>query len=118
MICAVCRREARGFAFDPKLGRIKGKAASACSMRCLEIVFRGKGMIDPTPNEKAAMESGGQLGGEYLDSIGKTDLAALSANEWATFVEAVVTGYCDHLREMAARDQAKLYAMRNPALPA
>jgi hypothetical protein len=118
LICTVCRREARGFGFEPKLGRVSGRPAVTCSMRCLDTAFRGKGMIDPTPNEQAAMEAGGQLGGEYLDSIGKTDLAALSASEWATFVEAVVTGYCGHLREIAARDQAKLDAMRGEAMPA
>ena len=34
-------------------------------------------MIDPTPNEKAAFVHGGEMGGEYLDSIGKTDLESL-----------------------------------------
>jgi hypothetical protein len=65
-------------------------------------------MIDPTPNEKAAFIRGGQLGGEYLDSIGKTDLESLSPEEWLTFVEAIVTGYCDHLRAPAARDEEHL----------
>ena len=30
-------------------------------------------MIDPTPNEKAAMEHGGQMGGEYLESVRATE---------------------------------------------
>lgn len=118
MICAVCRREARGFGFDEALARVSGRPAVICSMHCLDIVFREKGMIDPTPNEQVAMEAGGQLAGEYLDSIGKTDLAALDAAEWATFVEAVVTGYCDHLRDLAARDRQRLDDMSEPVLPA
>lgn len=65
-------------------------------------------MIDPTPNERAAMVEGGQLGGEYLESLGKTDLVTLTEAEWAIFVEAVVTGYCDHLRALAARDAQRL----------
>ncbi|MEI7601188.1 MAG: DUF6511 domain-containing protein [Aestuariivirga sp.] len=68
-------------------------------------------MIDPTPNEKAAMTHGGQMGGEYLDSLGKTDLATLTVLEWDCFIEMVVTGYCDHLRELAARDRARLNTM-------
>ena len=68
-------------------------------------------MIDPTPNEKAAMDNGGRMGGEYLESIGKTDLSALDRAEWDCFVEAVVTGYCDHLRDLAARDRARLDSM-------
>ena len=45
----------------------------------------------------------GQYGGEYLDSIGKTDLATLSADEWMTFIESIITGYHD-----------KLYSNENP----
>ena len=73
-------------------------------------------MIDPTPNEKAAFVHGGELGGEYLDSIGKTDLESLDREEWLTFVEAVVTGYCDHLRALAARDAAFLGRL-DPGVP-
>ena len=73
-------------------------------------------MIDPTPNEQTAFVHGGDLGGEYLDSIGKTDMALLSREEWLTFVEAVVTGYCDHLRELAARDAEHLRKL-DPEIP-
>ena len=58
-------------------------------------------MIDPTPNEAEAMTVCGQMGGEYLESIGKSDLATLTETEWDRFLDAVVTGYCDHLRELA-----------------
>ena len=68
-------------------------------------------MIDPTPNESEAMTIGGQQGGEYLESIGKSDLATLSESEWDCFLDAVVTGYCDHLRELAGKDRSRLYAM-------
>ncbi len=68
-------------------------------------------MIDPTPNEQAAMKAGGQAGGQYLDSLAKTDLNGLSLQEWQTFIEVIVTGYCDHLRDLAAIDQAKLNAL-------
>ena len=65
-------------------------------------------MIDPTPNEKAAFVHGGAMGGEYLESIGKTDLESLERKEWLIFIEAVVTGYCDHLQELAARDEKQV----------
>lgn len=68
-------------------------------------------MIDPTPNEEAALARGGAMGGEYLDSLGKTDLALLGLEEWRTFVEAVVTGYCDHLRTLAERDRTRIDGM-------
>lgn len=68
-------------------------------------------MIDPTPNEQAAMQAGGAQGGEYLESIGKTDLSTLDAGEWQTFVEAVVSGYCDHLRQLNSQDNTTLRSM-------
>ncbi|MCL7466075.1 DUF6511 domain-containing protein [Phaeovulum sp. NW3] len=73
-------------------------------------------MIDPTPNEAVAMTVGGQMGGEYLESIGKSDLATLTETEWDRFIDAVVTGYCDHLRELAAKDRKRLDAM-TPEVP-
>ena len=42
-------------------------------------------MIDPTPNEMQAMTVGGQQGGAYLESIGKSDLAALTETEWGLY---------------------------------
>jgi len=108
-LCAVCRREGRGFGFQPALIGLKSDPLHACSMTCLDIIARRRGaMIDPTPNERAAVRHGGEMGGEYLDSIGKTDLAGLSEPEWLTFVEAVVTGYCDRLRDLAGRDRRTL----------
>jgi hypothetical protein len=68
-------------------------------------------MIDPTPNEKAAMTHGGTMGGEYLESIGKTNLAQLSVEEWHTLIEVIVTGYCDHLRDLAGQDCGRLEDM-------
>jgi hypothetical protein len=70
-------------------------------------------MIDATPNERAAMAHGGAMGGEYLDSLGRTDLARLSVEEWHTFIEAIVTGYCDHLRELASHDRRRLHNMED-----
>ena len=68
-------------------------------------------MIDPTPNERAAMEHGGAMAGEYLDSLGKSDLALFSSEEWQTLLEVIVTGYCDHLRSLAGRDRGRLDGM-------
>jgi hypothetical protein len=32
--------------------------------------------------------------------------------EWSTFIECVVTGYCDCLRELASTDRNRLDAMK------
>ena len=113
MLCDVCRREARGFGwFDARWpidnSRRDRRLRHLCSLTCQNICHRRLGMIDPTPNEKAAVVNGGRMGGEYLDSIGKTDLETLEPDEWLTFVEVLVTGYCDHLRALAARDEEHL----------
>jgi len=68
-------------------------------------------MIDPTPNEEAAMAAGGDAAGAYLESLAKSDLATLSPAEWRQLIEIVVTGYCDTLRELAAHDRDRLDAM-------
>lgn len=34
--------------------------------------------------------------GEHLDSLGKTDLATMTADEWAAFIAAVCNGYCEN----------------------
>lgn len=68
-------------------------------------------MIDPTPNERAAILHGGDMAGEYLDSLGKTDLALFSSEEWQTLLEVIVTGYCDYLRELTGQDRSRLDGM-------
>lgn len=68
-------------------------------------------MIDPTPNERAAMEHGSAMAGEYLDSLGKSDLAQFSLGEWQTLIEVIITGYCDHLRDLAGKDRGRLAGM-------
>ena len=41
----------------------------------------------------------------------------LVTDEWECFIEAVVTGFCDHLRELAARDRNRLDAMTAEVKP-
>lgn len=86
--CHVCQRAARGFGFH--------KPPSAprhyCSMEHLK-------MRDPNKQEQDALKNAGAMAGEYLDSIGKTDLATLTVEEWNTFIECAVTGFVEHLSE-------------------
>jgi hypothetical protein len=87
--CLRCNRQARIWVSDP------GKPADwFCSKLCVE---RGK-MVDPTAAEVAGMVEGASRGGEYLDSIGKTNLAALSPDEWMTFIESVCTGFVERVQ--------------------
>ncbi len=44
-------------------------------------------------HEQTALTYGGAAGGQYLDSIGKTDLATLTSDEWQTFLQVVCFEY-------------------------
>lgn len=59
-------------------------------------------MSDPTQTEIEGMFAGANQGGAFLDQLGKTDLAALSPDEWMSFIEAVVTGFQDKVANLSA----------------
>jgi hypothetical protein len=61
-------------------------------------------VIDPTKDEKEAMRVGGIAGGEYLDEVGKSDLASFTDVEWDTFIRCVVTGYIEEMQRRVQRD--------------
>lgn len=54
-------------------------------------------MIDPTPNELEALHYGGQMGGGYLEELGKTNLAALNSEEWQQFLLCILGGYTEKM---------------------
>lgn len=68
-----------------------------------ETVTRNLSMIDPSDIEKCAMDDAGTLGGAYLDSIGKTDLATLTKEEWNAFIEVVCGGYAGSMIEASRK---------------
>lgn len=47
-------------------------------------------MTEPIVIDEAAALLGGRHAGEYLDEIGKSDLATLTREEWATFCTRLV----------------------------
>lgn len=54
-------------------------------------------MVDPDEHEIAAIAAASPMPGEYLESIGKTDLAVLTESEWLTLLEVIITAYQDEL---------------------
>ncbi|NOG73741.1 DUF6511 domain-containing protein [Roseicella sp. DB1501] len=48
---------------------------------------------DVEPHQREAMIFAGAMVGEYLESIGQTDLAKLDAEQWQTFLEVVCLNY-------------------------
>jgi len=63
----------------------------------MKALCRRWGVIDPDEHEIAAIEAASPMAGEYLESIGKTDLAVLSQAEWLTLLEVIITAYQDEL---------------------
>ncbi len=110
MRCAACGlRTARGFGwFDPR--NLATRLHPACSMRCMDALCRRWGVVDLDEHETAAIEAASSLAGEYLESIGKTDLVSLTEAEWLTLLEVVVTAFQDELAR-------RLDTGRHPAPP-
>lgn len=109
MICALCRREARGFGWiDPTFKRTNPKRWQTyrqfCSMHCLDMysqIMKQNGgiMIDPTPHEQAAMRAALMPLGEVVGAIGMhKPLADYTQEQVLLLIEVVVTAYQDHLR--------------------
>lgn len=79
-------------------------------MRCMDIHLQRLEeedgvVIDPTHNEKAAMEAVLPHLGEYVASIGMDrPLSAYSRTEVLQLVDVVLTAYFDNLRELTPDD--------------
>jgi hypothetical protein len=95
--CAACRlRTTCGFGwFDPR--SLTSQPLAACSVRCMNALCRRWGVVDPDEHEIAAIAAASPMAGEYLESIGKTDLAVLTEPEWLTLLEVIITAYQDEL---------------------
>lgn len=101
-IACFCGRQPRGFAlhdftrdtFD------KRDAVFCCSMDCLDIAARRDGIMDLSVDEKRAIETASPAIGEYLEGIGKTDLAQMSEGEWLGFLHHAYTHSCAEVRKL------------------
>jgi hypothetical protein len=103
-LCAVCRRGTRGFGwFDARFGIGDPRRVESlrwfCSLMCQGICHRRRGMIDPTRHERAAMDHAVAMAGEYIESLGRTDLMTWSAEEFANLIQVIVTAFTNRLRE-------------------
>lgn len=100
MICEVCRHEATTSAFT-EIAPGHHERFYYCDdiCRCSPWKRNDPALIDPTPNELAALEHAGPVMGEYIMSIGKSDIMRMTPEEYATMVRVGVTAYCEHLRD-------------------
>lgn len=106
-----CGREASGFAYDPRLAGVgTGPPIASCSYAHAHIIAKRKGQIVPlTDTENKAVMATGPIAGEYLDKLGKTDLALMSYEEWMDFVAHVCDSFLD--------ERAKLFEAQSGGVP-
>jgi len=56
-------------------------------------------MVDANEQEVAAMRAAGDMAGQYIEAVGRTDMATWSEADWRGFIEAICGAYVDSLVE-------------------
>ena len=56
-------------------------------------------MVDPNEQEVAAMRAAGDIAGQFIEAVGRTDMATWSEADWRGFIEAICGAYVDSLVE-------------------
>ena len=81
MRCRTCDRLARHWDwFRRERGLRVHWTVPTCSRVCLEI-RRERRMVDPNEFELAAMRRAGDVAGEFIDALGRTDMARWTTAE-------------------------------------
>jgi hypothetical protein len=104
--CAVCRRRAMAIGYAPKQRSevIWLCDDNGCHAAAKAIYKMPSDWLDAY--EIGAMLEAGNLAGAYLDEIGKTDMAALTPDEWRSFLHRIVVGYERALRRKILNNEA------------
>ena len=74
-------------------------------------------MVDPNEQEVAAMRAAGDIAGQYIEAVGRSDMATWSAEDWRGFIEAICGAYVDCLVEQQIAATAALATVQT-GLPA
>lgn len=62
-------------------------------------------MIDPTPNEKAAMGEAAGAAGRHIEIVGKMDFLEWTPEEFDGLIDATVTAFVEAMKAMVAKDR-------------
>lgn len=96
--CGVCKRAATGIGYAPKQGKpILWLCDDPVCIGLGSKVFRMP--KEMTQFEAFALSDAGEEAGAYLESVGKTDLAELNAEEWVTFLKTILFTFEKKMRE-------------------
>jgi hypothetical protein len=103
-LCAVCRRQAIHLGYRPwqDLPMIWTCGDTICNRLLSRVYAMSEEQI--SAYEQRAMQAAGGRAGQWLDELGKTDLADLTVGEWDEFVWRLVSGYEAELRRQIADD--------------
>lgn len=112
MNCRTCNRPS-----SPRTQWVAPSGDRFCCVWCMDAHLGNKIMIDPTGLERAAMDHAGEQAGEYMETLGKTDLATFSPDEFGTFINVICTAYIEHLGNAIGRAEADLRYLRNKIEP-
>lgn len=113
MRCRTCDRPAWHWHwFDPARTARIHMTVPTCSRVCMDIWKERRRMVDPNRHEVAAMEAASDRAGEYIEALGKTDMAQWTELEWTHFIETVCGGYVDALVEQQAAMNAAVAKVR------
>ncbi|MGX1786885.1 DUF6511 domain-containing protein [Bosea sp. NPDC055332] len=99
--CFVCKRRAVGVG----AGNPGGNPRWVCA-DCIPYLAEIRTVRKFDPYELTARADAGEKAGEYLDQIGKTDLADLTEEQWLTFLKTVIGEFGDSLRRQVAELRA------------
>lgn len=107
--CVVCRFAEEGVAFAPPgKRRLKPHEFTWVCEADIPYAKTVHHMPKDTFNriEREAVDAAGRKAGAYLDSIGQTDLATLTAVQWGAFLDTFLTAFGEEMRDRLGAHQA------------
>jgi hypothetical protein len=97
--CRTCFRPARHWLWWHAARSLRVHwTVPSCSLFCLTLWMERR-MVDPNEQEVVAMRAAGDIAGQYIDAVGRSDMATWSEQDWRGFVEAICGAYVDALVE-------------------
>ena len=108
-VCAICRRETRGFYYTHLLCPDRYPTFAFCSMRCLKagaaIAKRNRGMIDKNAREAQAIKSARRNLAEVLTELGlMPPFHDRTADDIDRIIKACVDGFQHAMQREALND--------------
>lgn len=104
--CAVCRAHAGPHGYKParRDPPIWFCDDPACRALAKKVHLMSKSELDAYEHQAAL--AAGDDAGAWLDGLGKTDLGALSKEEWEEFLGLIVIGFQSHMRRLIEGGEA------------